>query len=461
MYDLLIVGGGPAGYAAAVRVRQLGGQALLVEAGKVGGTCLHRGCIPSKVLQQCAAAVEKSRYYQTLELLRGAVQVSPEAIGRRQQEVVSRQYDGLLRLLHSHRIQLLEGQAHVSAPGRVQVTDKTGRLTDFLAKSILLATGSREARLNFPGATLAVGAETSLCPPAKPCRVVVIGAGSTGLELASAYTALGFQVTVAEKEKQLLPSLDDEDVRQWLRFFLKKRGLVFYVGAAVQEIAAAADGLQVRLETEAGGQEITADMVIDASGRVPSLDVLGESLAGAVVNSAGWLCVSDRLETSVTGLYAAGDVTGPPLLANLAYAQGMVAAENALGFSSRLGGRAIPYFLGTVPEVAWVGLTESEVARRGWFCRSGKFPFAANGCAQVHGRAEGFVKIVTLEDGTVAGMQILGGPASELIMEGVLAIENKLSFHDLARTIHPHPTFAEAVWEAGLTLGAGGQIWIS
>ena len=452
MYDLLIAGGGPAGYAAAVRTAQLGGRVLLVEKDKVGGTCLHRGCIPAKVLHKSAAAVDAAREALLRGLLVGSAKVNPEMVSTRRQEVVSALHQGLLLLLQRKGIETIAGTARLLGPACVAVEGKAGT-REIMASKILIVTGSQERIPSFPGAKLLRGVEESLSPPADLCRVVIVGAGNSGLELGSAYASLGFSVTIIEQEKRVLPALDDDECGKWLGFLFRRRGITVYTGANVLEVRQADRKVHLTVETAGAQERIEADMAIAATGRVPCLRVLGENLNGLEKNSSSGIRVNERQETSIPGVYAAGDVTGPPMLAHVAYAEGMAAAENALGFSSAVDYRAVPQFVSADPEAAWAGMTEKEASQAGLRCRVGMFPFAASGSAHVDGRTGGFVKLVALqESGQVVGMQVIGGRASEMIMEGVLAIRQGLTFAALAGAIHPHPTFSEAVWEAALAL---------
>ena len=452
MYDLLIAGGGPAGYAAAVRAAQLGGRVLLVEADKVGGTCLHRGCIPAKVLHKCASAVDEARDALKRGLLTGNAKANPEMVSTRRQEVVSALHQGLLLLLQRKGIETIAGTARLIGPARVAV-DGTAGTSEIVANNILLAAGSQESSPSFPGAKFLRGVEESLSPPADPCRVVIVGGGNSGLELGSAYASLGFSVTIIEQAKSLLPALDDDECGKWLGFLFRRRGITVYTGANVLEIHQADRNVHLTVQTAGKQETIEADMAIAATGRIPCLSVLGDNLNDLEKNSSSGIRVNERQETSIPGVYAAGDLTGPPMLAHVAYAEGMAAAENALGFSSTVDYRAVPQFVSANPETAWVGMTEKEALQAGLACKAGIFPFAASGIAQVDGRTGGFVKIVALQEGDlVVGMQVIGGPASEMIMEGVLAIREGLTYAALACAIHPHPTYSEAVWEAALSL---------
>ncbi|MEW5921299.1 MAG: FAD-dependent oxidoreductase [Bacillota bacterium] len=454
MVDLFVIGGGAAGYAGALRAAQLGGKVLLVEMEKLGGICLHRGCVPSKVLYQQAAVIESYRAALRSGLFEDEPVPKLAAVARRQDEVVEKLYLGLQDLFKKRGITIMHGRALIRGPGRVLVHGE-GRVEEYFAGSILVAAGSQEKNLSIPGAEELSGAEVSLKPPEEPCRIAVIGGGITGLELAGAYASLGFKMTVVEREKVLLPALQDEEISKWLAFFLKRRGIKIFTGTGLERIERSVEnGIEVLkpVLSPAGKQHvITVDRVINAAGRKPRLDVFAPNVDG-VKQHAGGIAVNERMETSIKGIYAAGDVTGLPMLAHLAYFEGMVAAENAMGINRILDLKAVPSCLSAKPGLAWVGLTEKQAIEAGITPQVVYFPFAANAGAALRGGEEGFVKIIAAEDGIILGMQVLGEYAEELIMEGTVAVRHGLSIQQLSRTMHPHPTVHEAVWEACLSL---------
>lgn len=450
MLDLIVIGGGVAGYAAALRTSQLGGKVLLVEKDKLGGTCLHRGCIPSKVLFQQSAVVEDYRSALKSGLFEDEATIKLEAVANRQNEVVHRLYLGLEYLFRKRDIPVIHGCALIEGAGRVLV--EKDNVEYYKTRNILIATGSEEKKLAVPGSSFALSAEDALAPPAAPCSVVIIGGGNTGLELASAYSSLGFKVAVVEKEKFILPSLGDRDTSNWLSFLFKRRGIEIIPSTEIEAIQGAKEGpKKVVLKTRSGFKELEAELVIASLGRTPRTEAVDDSLG--IVKTPQGVAVNEKQETGVAGIYAAGDVTGPPMLAHLAYFEGITAAENALGGDVFLGKNSIPACLAANPSLAWVGLTEEMAKEKGINYRVGRFDFGANSRAVLEGRGEGFVKVIVGEEkGYVLGMQVLGHTAEELIMQGALAIRNCLTFEQLTKTIHPHPTFSEALWEAYLSV---------
>lgn len=453
MFDLLVIGGGAAGYAGALRAAQLGGKVLLVEMDKLGGTCLHRGCVPSKVLYHQAALIESCRAAVSSGLFQEEPLPRLTAVAARQQEVVAKLYLGLQNLLTKRGIEIISGTARIMEPGRIAVSGTAPK--EYNARNILIASGSEGKSLFIPGAKEAVGSEESLEPPEKPCRIAVIGAGITGLELAAAYASLGFETAVVEREKVILPDLQDGEISKWLAFFLKKRGLKIFTGSLLQRIERINDNgleaLKMVISMGAKEQGFIVDRIINASGRKPRLDVFHAKM-GPVAEHAEGIKINEYMETSIKGIYAAGDVTGPPLLAHLAYFEGMAAAENAMGIKTELNLRSVPLCLSVKPGLAWVGLTEKQAVEAGIRPQVSCFPFAANAGAVLKGGEEGFVKIIAAEDGVILGMQALGEYAQDLIMEGTVAVNQGLNIHQIGRIMHPHPTVHEAFWEACLLL---------
>lgn len=453
MYDLIVIGGGPAGCAAALRAAQMGGQVLLVEKDKLGGACLHWGCIPSKVLFHHSEILESYRDALDNNLIEGSITFNVDRANKRQKEVVEQLYLGLQDLFSKSNIEIVVGRALVRGAGSVLVTNEVEQ--EFVGRNILIAGGLQKSSFSYSGATGVQEVEQSLQLPSKPCRVAVIGGGNTGLELASAYSSFDFNVTVVEKEKLLIPALRDEELSKWLAFFLKRRGLKLFTGSTVENIKQI-DGpnnpiMQIVISRSGKEEVINADLIINASGRKPCLDFLAPECA-IVKSTTNCLSVNEYMETSVKGIYAAGDITGPPMLASLAYFEGITAAMNAMGVKKKLNKDAVPSIVAARPAVAWVGLTEKEATEKGIKPQKDSFPFASCGAAVIRGEEEGFVKLIAGEDGIVIGMQVLGASAEELIMEGTLAIRHGLNIQELSETIHPHPTQHEAVWETSLLM---------
>ncbi|UNC91585.1 dihydrolipoyl dehydrogenase [Candidatus Contubernalis alkaliaceticus] len=450
MYDLIIAGGGPAGYAAAVRTAQMGAKVLMVEKDKVGGTCLHRGCIPTKVLHEHAQTHEKSINAFKSGFFKGDITLDLSIIKQQQQETVSKLYTGLQNVLKNRRVKIVKGSAVLKTPDTMVVQRDEGK-EEYHAHNILIATGSREAELDIPGSKIISCVDESLHPPQKICSVAIIGGGYTGLELASSYISLGFEVTVIEREKVLLSGLEDNELSKMLAFLLRRRGIKILTNTTLLAVECVDDEISLLTQTSSREQVLKFHKVISAVGRRPNMEVLGSGIKGIEITSQG-ITVNQRQETGVSHVYAAGDVTGPPLLAHLSYFEGIAAAENIMGLDKVLDKKAVPFFLAAQPGMAWVGITEKQAKDLEIPCKMGRFSFNGNGRAVVKGHSQGLVKIVIREsDEVVLGMQVLGNDAEDLIIEGVLAVQNALTLKQMVETIHPHPTLGEAVWEASLS----------
>ena len=460
-YDLVVIGGGPAGYSAAIHAAQGGAGVALVERERMGGVCLNRGCIPSKALLHGAQV-----YQQVLQAMAWGIALPGQPMldfarmAARKQEVVHRLSGGVTQLLRNHKVALFPGQGSIPQPGRVRTRSADGTESDLAARAILIATGSQPAFPPVPGADLPgvisgdAATELTVCPG----RPVIVGGGVIGLELASLFHALGSQVTVVEMLPELLPGIGEVALTQQLTLSLRRRGVDIRLSSPVQAIVQGADGQhQVVLASPKGEERVTGDWVIMATGRRPCTAGLGLEALGVTMKGRA-IAVDDSMRTNVPGLYAAGDCTGGVMLASVAYYEGLIAAENALGAYRRADYSAVPNAIFTIPELAGVGLTERQARERGIAVRVSRFPFSASGRAVAVGETEGQVRMVC-EEGTerVLGVHILGPHATELIAEAALAVRLGLTATELAHTIHAHPTLGETIMEAAW-MQLGGAI---
>jgi dihydrolipoamide dehydrogenase len=462
-YDLVIIGGGPGGYVAAIRAAQLGGKVALVEKERVGGTCLNRGCIPTKALMRSVEVlklVEEAPAY-------GVIVEEPAfdfaRLMARKDEIVARLVGGVERLLKAHRVEVLTGTATISRPGLVLVRPAsrdqppTSNLQPLTSKNIIIATGSVSARppiagLNAPGV---LTSDDVLELEEVPDSLAIIGGGVIGLEFASLFHALGTRVTVLEMLPTLLPTVDGELARRY-KSHLQQQGVEVHLRARVEEIHPKGDGLAVRVADS--GEEILAEKVLVATGRVPYTEGLELETLG-VKQERGAIVVDERMASNVPGIYAIGDVTGGIMLAHLASRQGEVAVENILGHPVAMDYRAVPNCVFTLPEIAGVGLTEEEAKAEGLDYKVARFPFSASGRALTIGEPTGLVKLICeRESDKVLGMHIMGSQASDLIAEGTLAIQMGATARDIAETIHAHPTLPEAIMESAKAAAFGEAI---
>ncbi len=460
-FDLVVIGGGPGGYVAAIRARQLGAQVALVERERVGGTCLNHGCIPTKALIHSAEVLRLAREGGRYGVP-GAEGARPDfaRMQERKAEVVETLVGGVEKLLRDHRVHLLAGTAVLESPRTVRVRPAGGTEVLLEAGRIILATGSEPAPLPVPGAGLpgVLDSRDLLQIREVPSSLVVIGGGVIGMEMAVLFHLLGSRVSVVEMLPNILPPVEPELARRFAAL-VRQMGLALYTGARVQEIVSDEDGrLGVVFEGKKGTETVWGERVLVATGRRPSDGGLDLERLG-IARSGRAIAVNDRLETSLSGVYAVGDCTGGTLLAHRAFYHGEVAAENAWGRERRVDEHAIPYCVYTWPELAGVGWTLEQARAAGRPCQEARFPFSANGRALAMGETAGQVRLVyDVEEGTVLGVHLLGPYVSELLGEATLAVQAGIRVWEMAETVHAHPTLSEVLGEAAKAAAWGEAI---
>ena len=447
---LLVIGGGPAGYVAAIRAAQLGVPTLLVEGGALGGTCLNIGCIPSKALIHAADEFEKARHWANHSAIGISVQSPQIDLARTvawKDGIVARLTGGVGALLRKNGAHVLSGWATILDGKTVDVKTKAGDVVRVQCEHLLLATGSQVVELpGLPFGGPVISSTEALAPAKLPKRLVVIGAGYIGLELGTAYRKLGSEVTVVEATERVLPAYDEELTRPVLAA-LKKLGVVLHLGCSVQGLAEG--GVRVRSAT-ADDFALPADQVLVAVGRRPHTEGFGlETLALDMAGRA--IKVDDQCRTSMRNVWAVGDVTGEPMLAHRGMAQGELVAEVIAGERRRFAPAAIPAVCFTDPEVVVVGQSPAQAEQAGLDCIHASFPFSANGRAMSIESTDGFVRVVARRDNhLIVGWQAVGRSVSELSSAFSQSIEMGARLEDVAGTIHAHPTLGEAVQEAAL-----------
>ncbi len=449
--DALVIGAGPGGYVAALRLAQLGKHTVLVDRDRLGGECLNYGCIPSKALISSASLVNKVRDAEEMGI-RAEVRVDFAKLQTWKQGVVERLTSGIAQLCKGNGVEVIFGEASFRGPHEVSVRRQGGQET-LQAEATIIATGSHSVQLpgfEFDG-KLIVGSREALELPEVPGRFLVIGGGITGLEIATMYRKLGSEVTVVEALDRLLPGYPgiDEEMSRIVTRSLRRLGISYHVQSRAKELERQGTTAVVTVGTPDGEVKVVADRVLISVGRRPTTEGLNLQAAGVALDQKGFIRVDARMQTSVPGIFAIGDVVGIPFLAHKASYEAKVAAEVIAGHEAAADYVAIASAVFTDPEVAYVGLTEEEARAEGHKPVVGKFPFAALGRALAMGEAEGFVRIVAdAETKLLLGVQIVGPDASDLISEAALALEMGATLEDLALTIHPHPTLPEAVMEA-------------
>ncbi|HET7264961.1 MAG TPA: dihydrolipoyl dehydrogenase [bacterium] len=456
-FDLVVVGGGPAGYVGAIRAAQLGLRSALVEREKIGGTCLHVGCIPTKVLLHTAQLLEDVRRAAEFGIAVGEPRLDMAALHRRRERVVTTNFRGVEYQMRTNGITVIPGDARLLDPTHIRVTAADGSTMDVQAAAVLLATGSTPRSL--PGVTIdnerVLDSTGALRLAEVPGSIAIIGAGAVGSEFASIFAAFGAKVTLIEYLPSCLP-LEDEEVSAVLTKALQRRGVTVKTGAAVTGVRPDAGGVRVALRTGDAEEAVAADYALVAVGRAPLVDGLGLEAIGLGVER-GALPVDERMRTSVDTIYAAGDVIGGLLLAHVASAEAVVAVEAIAGRTPpRLDPNLMPRCTYSIPQVASVGLTERQAKEAGHDVVVGRGQFMANARAAILNRREGLVKIVAdRELGEILGVHLAGPEVTELLPEAVLGKSLEATALEIGQAVHAHPTLSEAIHEAAL--GALGR----
>jgi len=444
--DLAIIGGGPGGYVAALRAASQGARVVLAEADEVGGTCLNRGCIPTKALLRSAEIFEQARNAADFGIIAEPPRADLPAMVKRMDSVVSQLRKGVELLLKGRGVRLLKAKGSFLSADKIVARSQAGEEI-ISAGRVIIATGSVPARPPIPGGEGVITSNEILWLKEIPGSLVVIGAGAIGLEFSHLFSVLGTKVTILEMLPRLLPTEDEEITTELGRAF-RRRGVDIYTSATVNEICSSNGRKQVKYTYQEKASVIEADLVLMATGRVPCTEGLGLDKLGIEMDRRT-IKANSRLETSIPGIYAIGDVIGGLQLAHKASAEGRVAAENALGHNVEMDYRAVPACVHTHPQTASVGLNEAQAAAKGIKVKVGRFPFRALGKAVAIGDRTGFVKLTAdAETGVLLGAQMIGPHVTDLIAETALAVQMGLSAKQVADTIHAHPTLAEAVQEA-------------
>ncbi|HWF78257.1 MAG TPA: dihydrolipoyl dehydrogenase [Caulobacteraceae bacterium] len=453
-YDVVIIGGGPGGYNAAIRAGQLGLKAACVEKrATLGGVCLNVGCIPSKALLHASELYELA----AKDFAGFGIEVTPRlnlpAMMAQKDASVGQLTKGVEFLFKKNKVDWVRGAGKIAGLGKVEVTGEDGAVTTLETANIVIAAGSEPAPL--PGVTIdgkrIVDSTGALALPEVPKTLIVIGAGVIGLELGSVWRRLGAQVTVVEFLPRITPGVDEETARTFQRA-LAKQGIVFKLGSKVTTAKASARQVELTVEPVAGGapESLIADYVLVAIGRRPYTEGLGLESIGVKPDARGFI-ETDHFRTSAAGVWAIGDVTHGPMLAHKAEDEAVACIEIIAGRAGHVNYDVIPSVVYTYPEVASVGKTEEELKAAGVQYKVGKFPFTANARARVNHETEGFVKVLAdAKTDRVLGVHMVGPDVGELIAEYCVAMEFAASSEDVARTCHPHPTRSEASRQAAM-----------
>jgi dihydrolipoamide dehydrogenase len=452
-YKVVVIGGGPGGYLAALRAGSLGLKTALVEKDTLGGVCLNHGCIPTKVLTHGAAMYRRLQSADDFGFSFKEFEFNYPRLQAKKKEVVSELVGHIGEMIENRKVDYFHGNARAESANLVNVALNSGDHLKLETENIILATGSDEIIPPTPGIDLPgiMTSKESLALEELPASMAVIGGGVIALEMASIFLGLGVKVTIVHRSERLLRRMDLEMVRR-LQNYMRKSGLNIMMNSPIKVIEAAEEGYKLTVETRNGEEIVEAESVLLAVGRKPAFGDQNLEALRVKYEPSG-IRVNSKMQTSAAGIYAVGDATYPGyFLAHTAYHQGIVAAENIAGLSAEFDGSAVPACLFTDPELSSVGLSEEEAKEKGLEnIKTGKFPFSANGKAATQGESEGTVKIITAgEENIVIGVHILGPHSSDLIQEGTMAVARGVTAAEMSELIHPHPTLCESVWEAAM-----------
>lgn len=458
-YDLIVIGSGPGGYVAAIRASQLGLKTAVVEKEHLGGVCLNWGCIPTKALIKSAQVFEYLNHAADYGITVGDAKADFGAIVKRSRGVAEGMSKGIQFLFKKNKIETIVGTGKLKPGKKVEVTDSTGKKTEYTAKHIILATGGRSRELpNLKqDGKKVIGYREALNLPSKPESMVIIGSGAIGMEFAYFYNALGTKVTVVEFLDRILPR-EDAEVSKEMERIMKKKGITIKTGTSVESVDTKGKGCLVSAKTKDGSiEKIECEIVLSAVGVSTNIQGIGIEECG-IKTEKGIVVTDDFYKTNVEGVYAIGDIVKGPALAHVASAEGIVCVEKIAGHHPEpINYENIPSCTYCIPEVASVGLTEEEAKQKGYEVKVGKFPFSASGKASAAGAKEGFVKVIyDAKYGEWLGTHMVGSNVTEMIAEVVVARKLETTGNEILKSIHPHPTMSEAIMEA--TAAAFGEV---
>jgi dihydrolipoamide dehydrogenase len=450
-YEAIVIGGGPGGYVAAIRLGQLGVKTLCVEKEAMGGVCLNWGCIPSKALIAAANLAEKVRNAGHMGITVKDLEVDVAKMQEWKEGIVHKLTSGVTSLVKGNNGDIVMGTATVTSPTTVEVVTSEGKTETYAAgKGIIVATGTQ--MITIPGfepdGEVVITAREAVSLQSAPESMLLIGGGVIGLELGMVYQKLGTKITVVELMDQLLPGTDPDLVKV-VQKHLKAGGAEVHLKSKAVSLDKSGGKAKVKIDTEGKEQVIEAEKVLVAVGFKPNSGGIGLDKLGVKLDDRGHIAIDEQMRTNVPTIFAIGDVAGTPYLAHKASKEGEIAAEVIAGHKAAADYRAMPAAIFTDPEIATVGLTETEAKDQGKKVKIGKFPFAASGRAMAVSETDGFIKVlIDEEDNQLLGVAIVGPEASDLISESALALEMCAFAEDVALTVHPHPTLGEGVMEA-------------
>ncbi len=450
-YDVIVIGSGPGGYVAAIRASQLGLKTAVVEKSELGGVCLNWGCIPTKALLKSAQVYNYLKHAADYGIsLEGTASADLPAMVKRSRDVADGMSKGIQFLLKKNKIDHIQGYGKLKPGKKVEVTDAEGKVTEYTASHIIIATGARSRELpnlKQDGKKI-IGYREAMTLPVKPKSMVVVGSGAIGSEFAHFYNSIGVQVTLVEFLPNIVP-LEDEEVSKQLERSFKKAGMKVMTSSSVETVEIKGDVCKVSIKTPKAVEVIECDIVLSAVGIATNLEGIGLEETG-INNEKGKVLVDEFYRTNVDGYYAIGDIVSGPALAHVASHEGITCVEKIAGMHvEAIDYGNIPGCTYTSPEIASVGMTEKAAKEAGYEIKVGKFPYSASGKASAAGSKDGFIKVIfDAKYGEWLGAHMIGDNVTELIAEAVVARKLETTGHEIIKAIHPHPTMSEAVMEA-------------
>jgi dihydrolipoamide dehydrogenase len=449
-YDIIILGSGPGGYVTAIRASQLGFKVGIVEKENLGGICLNWGCIPTKALLKSAQVYDYLKHVDEYGLKAEAIDKDFSAVIKRSRNVADGMSKGVQFLMKKNKIDVLDGFGKLKTGKKLDVTDAEGKVTEYSADHIIIATGARSRELpNLPqDGKKVIGYREAMTLPSQPKKMIVVGSGAIGVEFAHFYNAMGTEVTIVEFLPNLVP-LEDIDVSKQFERSFKKSGVKVMTNSSVESVDTSGDGVKAVVKTKKGEEILEADIVLSAVGIKSNIENIGLEEVG-IVTDRDKIIVNDFYQTNIPGYYAIGDVVPGPALAHVASAEGITCVEKIAGLHTEaIDYGNIPGCTYATPEIASVGLTEAQALEKGYELKIGKFPFSASGKAKAAGTPDGFVKVIfDAKYGEWLGCHMIGAGVTDMIAEAVLGRKLETTGHEVLKTIHPHPTMSEAVMEA-------------
>lgn len=449
-YDIIILGSGPGGYVTAIRASQLGFKVAIVEKENLGGICLNWGCIPTKALLKSAQVYDYLKHVDEYGLKAEAIDKDFGAVIKRSRNVADGMSKGVQFLMKKNKIDVIEGFGKLKTGKKLEVTDAEGKVTQYSAEHIIIATGARSRELpSLPqDGKKVIGYREAMTLPSQPKKMIVVGSGAIGVEFAHFYNAMGTEVTIVEFLPNLVP-LEDIDVSKQFERSFKKSGIKVMTSSSVESVDISGNGVKAVVKTKKGEEILEADIVLSAVGIKSNIENIGLEEVG-IVTDRDKIIVNDFYQTNIPGYYAIGDVVPGPALAHVASAEGITCVEKIAGLHTEaIDYGNIPGCTYATPEIASVGMTEAQALEKGYQLKIGKFPFSASGKAKAAGTPDGFVKVIfDAKYGEWLGCHMIGAGVTDMIAEAVLGRKLETTGHEVLKTIHPHPTMSEAVMEA-------------